>query len=235
MSVRMEIHGKWTRFYGPQVDPIEVRKYCSECMSDSKRLGKPSEKAMNCWKIMARFDEDRRNDILMWIEDIIARYPKLTGELTNNILIIYFQSGREEMWEFRKFMIKDWCKRGLLPYKGSFFIPYRRGGAYYDKDFGPWRVWRVEYYDLTGELKEKVMKTVAICPYDGAIMEKQGNKLECPLCGFKIPLNVLYEVFEYGEAEYEMKSGPYKNKIYRVRKISEDRIGVEELNPCGQV
>ncbi len=235
MGIHIEISGKWTRFYGPKADPSEVRRYCRECIEESRGIGRPSEKAMSCWKIVARFDEDRRNDVMNWVEEVVGKYPGLTGELTNNILIVYFQNGREEMWRFREAMIKEWCNRGLLPYKNSYFIPYRRGGAYYDKDFGPWRTWKAEYYDLTGELKRKVETITAICPYDGAIMEEQGSKLQCPLCGFKIPLNILYEVLEYGKVEYELKSGPYRNKIYHVELVAEDRIEVKELNPCSQL
>ncbi len=232
MSIQVEHKAKWLRFYGPLVDPLEVGKYCRECLEESRRKGKPSEKAMNCWKIIARFEEDRWNDVWSWIKEIVEKYPRLTGELTRNVLIIYFQSGRQEMWRFREKMINDWCERRLLPFKGSYFIPYRRGGAYYDSRFGPWRTWRAEYYDLTGELKEKAEKINAICPYDGAVLEKKGNKLECPLCGFKIPLNVVYEVLEYGLAEYELKSGPRAMKIYRVKLISNNRIEVIEYNPC---
>ncbi len=235
MNIYIEVSGKWTRFYGPKADPSDVRRYCRRCIEESRRLRRPSEKAMNCWKIVARFDESRRDDVMDWVEEVVGKYPRLTGELANNILIIYFQRGREEMWRFREAMIKEWCSRGLLPYKDSYFIPYRRGGAYYDKDYGPWRVWKAEYYDLTGELKRKIETITAICPYDGAIMEKQGSKLQCPLCGFKIPLNVLYEVLEYGEAEYELKSGPYRNKIYRVELVVGDRIEIKELNPCSQL
>ncbi len=232
MNLRVEQSGKWSRFYGFLVDPATVKEYCLRCREESRKIGRPSSRAMNCWKIVARFDPDRREDVWKWLENAAETYPWLTGELTDGILILFFQKGRSEMWRFREYMIGEWCKRGLLPYRGSYFIPYRRGGVYYDSEYGPWRTWKVEYYDLTGELKRKAESINAICPYDGAIMEKHGNKLQCPLCSFKIPLNVLYEVLEFGQAEYELKSGPYKNKIYRIKAIDKDRVEALEYSPC---
>ena len=136
-----ERKGKWIRFYGPKADPQEIAEVCKKCKQESLK-GKPSSIAMNCWKIVIEFEEKKRKMVEEWIKDAIKKYPKLTGEFSNdNVLILYFQSGWNSMWKFREYMVNEWCRRGLLPVKGRYFIPYRRGGSYYDSKFGSWRYW----------------------------------------------------------------------------------------------
>ena len=227
-----ERKGKWIRFYGPKANPQEIAEVCKKCKQESLK-GKPSSIAMNCWKIVIEFEEEKRKMVEEWIKDAIKKYPKLTGELSNdNVLILYFQSGWNSMWKFREYMVNEWCIRGLLPVKGRYFIPYRRGGSYYDSKFGSWRYWGKNYYSdkvdysLVNEVK-------AECPYDGALLEWDNTKLICPLCGLVIPLGVIYEVLENGVAEYEVKSGPRSGKIYRVA-LMDKRLIVEEVNPCSE-
>lgn len=223
--------GKWRRFYGSKVDPRRVAEICRRCRLESSRDNRPSIIAMNCWKIVAAFEPEKRGLVESWLIDAARFYEMLTGELSDdNVLIIYFQNGWKDMWSFREYMIKEWCRRDILPVNNRYFIPYRRGGSYYDPEFGSWRFWGKNYYsDRIDYDKAQVLK--AECPHDGAILEWRGSKMICPLCGLKVPLGVVYEVLENGIAEYEVRTGARAGEIYRVS-LADERLNIVRVEPC---
>ncbi len=230
-NLRIERRGKWVMFYGPAVNPKDVAGYCQDCRSSVLNSKRPSSHTLNCWKIVVELEDEKRNKVIEWLGRAAEFYNELTGQLSDdNILILYFQKGWKYMWSFREFMIKEWCSLKILPLKSRYFIPYRRGGSYYDSILGSWRYWYVNYVD--SRLREKASRLKAECPFDGAILEWSNSKLLCPLCGLLVPLGVLFEVLENGVAEYEVKSGPRKGSILRVQ-LHGNVLEIREVRPCG--
>mgnify|MGYP000306503453 CR=1 FL=1 len=204
----------------------EVMSYCKSCKEESRELSMPSPKAMDCWKIIIESNIEYMDLVIGIVKDYINMYKECWAQyrvLDDKIFILINCRGWRNMWEFRSRLIDYLMKHGIIdkPY-----LPYRRGGSYYDKDYGPWRLWARDYYTDRLPIADMVHAR-SICPFDGAIMEFTGKGLKCGLCGLFVPETLLYEAVENGIAEYVPKQGFYRDKVFILRYVGSDRFIVE--------
>ncbi|WFO75055.1 hypothetical protein J4526_08265 [Desulfurococcaceae archaeon MEX13E-LK6-19] len=220
----------WIRIYPQGLNEDAVKNYCRECREETKEQGKPSPKAMNCWKTVYEVEYedlftkalDKAKKIVLetkhcWLE---ARKPdEYTGRKGAIIIVCW---DHNEFRETRRKIIEEYMKEQLIeePY-----LPYRRGGNYYDKEYGPWRLWALKYYPEKLPVQD-IIELKIVCPNDSTPMEREAKGFKCGLCGLYIPETIIYEAIELGEAEYKVKTGFHKNNVYTLKYRPPDRVEI---------
>ena len=222
----MERKSKWSLILPEGLEEYDVVSYCRSCRRESREYGKPSIKAMNCWKIIVEAYIEFKDQVIGFVKENIKSYNNCWAQyrvLGDGFILLINCRGWRNMWDLRSKLIDDLMKQGVIdkPY-----LPYRRAGGYYDSNFGPWRLWARDYYPDKLRITN-IVHARSICPFDGAIMEFTGKGLKCGLCGLFIPETLLYEAVENGIAEYVPKQGFYRDKVFILRYVGSDRFIVE--------
>ena len=199
-------------------------------------LRKPGSIALSCWKLLI-FPEtmDKVRLIINWLKDnyekhnLHGKYGASYKENAIAIIVLYFSS-KDVMWEFREFLINEWIKLKILPFKKkykdtvyySYYIPYQRGCEAYERIFGDWRTWIPEYY--SNSLMRKLSKVKIECPLCGSYLvyrkTDKGEFYGCPSypnCNFMVPKLYVYEVLSDGYAEYELYTKNLMGSIVTLR------------------
>jgi hypothetical protein len=138
----------WTYFSGENAPIIN----CSRCMEEVKENGRPGSLAMNCWKLLSfPSSTEKLNLIKEYLSEYVKRFPSTHGKWSNRAsegryVVVWYFGSKEEMWEARELITKEWTKSGILPIEGSYYLPYQRGGNYYEPELGHWRTWGYKYY-----------------------------------------------------------------------------------------
>jgi|GEM_PF-6279073 len=218
--------GLWTVLLPEGVVEDSVREYCLLCRRESRGLGKPSPRAMDCWKIIIEVDGSYGEHLVDLVKGYLGEYRGCWAEYRfsdDRLIMLVICRGWSVMWGFREKLINDLLGAGILdkPY-----LPYRRGGSYYDREYGPWRLWARDYYPERLPVIE-IGSAMSICPFDGAVMEYTGRGLKCGLCGLYIPETMLYEVLENGVGEYVPRQGFYRDRVFILKYMGSDRFVVE--------
>ncbi len=216
---------KWVIIPSNKICVEDIREYCSSCRRETRELGKPSLKAMDCWKIIVSLDTEKFSKALDIIRDIIEDAWCWIEYSVNEEEGIAITTCRKwsTMWSVREQLINKFLEERLI---AKPYLPYRRGGNYYDRDYGPWRLWAIRYYPEKLPVTN-IASIKTLCPHDGALMEYTGKGLKCMLCGLYIPETTIYETIENGVSEYRPRTGLYKEKIYILRYIGADKILIE--------
>jgi len=217
---------KWLLILPKGAREYEVASYCKSCKEESRELGRPSPKAMDCWKIIVDANTKYRDLVIGLVRDYVNVYRECWAQyrdLEDKFILLINCRGWKNMWDLRSKLIDDLMKQGVIdkPY-----LPYRRAGGYYDTCFGPWKLWARDYYPDKLRITD-IVHARSICPFDGAIMEFTGRGLKCGLCGLFVPETLLYEAVENGIAEYVPKQGFYRDKVFILRYVGSDRFIVE--------
>ncbi|RLG84490.1 MAG: hypothetical protein DRO40_01140 [Thermoprotei archaeon] len=225
---------QWKLITPKTISEDSIREYCRQCIEETKRLNKPSSKAMDCWKIVYVTDDpEELSKVVRVVEKIIEksgecwaeyREPDIYTGSEGSVIIIC--KGWRNMWALREDLIKTLIDIGVLT---KYYIPYRRGGNYYDKYFGPWRLWALRYYPERLPIRE-LASAKAICPNDGTPMDFEKKGLLCGLCNLYIPETTLFEAIENGEADLRIKQGFHKDEVYRVKYFGGERFIVSRLD-----
>lgn len=220
--------------YG-ELNSKAVREYCRSCREESLRLGKPSLKAMNCWKIFYEtLYEDMYSRALRiavevvkkksrcWIE---SRVPDEYSGRSGAVIIV--------CWDYREFMdVKNVLEETYYREKlvDEPYLPYRRGGNYYDKEYGPWRLWAIKYYPEKLPVQE-ILDLKIVCPNDGTPMDREVRGFKCGLCSLYVPDTIIYEAIELGKAVYKVKAGYHRNTIYVLEYKPPNKIAMTRRHP----
>ncbi len=218
----------WKIILPKGVNEEEIAGYCKLCREESRRLGKPSPRAMDCWKVIIEVEAGKVGGVLGVVENIVSGCRECWAEYRvrgDNAVFIIVVRGWKLMWDIRGKLVEELYARRVIdkPY-----LPYRRGGSYYEPDYGPWRRWSLSYYPEHLSLHDPSSASI-VCPNDGALMEYTGKGFRCMFCGLYIPETVLYEAVENGEAEYAPRQGAHKGRVYRVRYGGSGRFIVERV------
>ncbi len=217
---------KWLLILPKGIREYEVASYCKSCREESRELGRPSPKAMDCWKIIIDANTEHRDLVIGLVRDYVNVYRECWAQyrdLEDKFILLINCRGWKNMWDLRNKLIDDLMKQGVID---KSYLPYRRAGGYYDNSFGPWRLWARDYYPDKLRITD-IVHARSICPFDGAIMEFTGKGLKCGLCGLFVPETLLYEAVENGIAEYVPKQGFYRDKVFILRYVGSDRFIVE--------
>ncbi len=224
----MKKRSTWKIILPPHSNEESIRQYCRSCREGTSRENRPSEKAMNCWKIIVELDSSYENTLVKIVNELVQHYRDCWSEYRvhdNKVTLLIICRGWKRMWLFRKELINKLVSKNILD---TPFLPYRRGGSYYDRDYGPWRLWAKNYYPEKLPLVE-ISNGKAVCPNDGSPMEYTGKGLLCSFCSLFIPETLLFEAIENGEAEYRPHTGIHKSNVYRIKYLGIDRFSIEKI------
>ncbi len=216
--------GRWS-YIIPECIGFDIASYCRDCRRESRERDRPPEKAMECWKIIVELPLNKDIDY----NSVLARSIECSGCWIEyrvgeeKYIAIVTCRGWKAMWSVREKLINELY--GGLRVTDKPYLPYRRGGSYYDREYGPWRLWARDYYPDRLPI-ETIDSLKIICPSDGGVMEYRGKGYKCVLCGFYIPDTIIYEVIENGVADYRPLHGAYSGCVYRLFYKGVDRIVV---------
>jgi hypothetical protein len=216
---------------------------CAYCHKEVKELQKPGLTAMNCWKLLALSENEKEHrKIRDWLYENYEKY-KLAGKWLPSargdaftVFVLYFLS-KEDMWLIRKKLVEEFIERRILPLRGSFYLPYQRGGDYYEPKFGPWRTWCVKYHPELVKIRFEDLESL-ICPFcNEKLRYIRRGKLgfygcrAYPACKFMLPELHLFEVVSDGYAEYEIygEKGGLKGRIFSLH-LEDKRVKISEVN-----
>jgi len=138
----------WTYFSGKNAQVSE----CLRCEKEVKEGGRPGSLAMNCWKLLAfPSTPEKLDSIKEYLSEYVERFPLTHGKWSNQLsggryVVVWYFVSKNDMWRSRELITKEWVELGILPIEESYYLPYQRGGDYYEPMFGHWRTWGYKYY-----------------------------------------------------------------------------------------